>query len=248
VGNPVVHFDVNGPDPEATATFYAELFGWQPEPIPDQGYWLIHTHSPRGIDGGFGRTAPGTPPYVTFYVEAEDLPAVLDRAESLGGKTISPVVEIPNMVTFAEFADPEGNVIGLIESAQGEGEPHAVVAVESPRVEWFEVLGADPPGLWQFYRDLFDWRIKEPQSEGLAYGEVDTGAGRGISGGIGSSPDGQSHVNLYVGVEDPQEYLDRAERLGGGTLMPPTTMADQTTIALFQDPQGTAFGVFNAIG
>ena len=25
-----------------------------------------------------------------------------------------PVTEIPNMVTFAQFADPEGNVVGIV--------------------------------------------------------------------------------------------------------------------------------------
>jgi predicted enzyme related to lactoylglutathione lyase len=28
-----------------------------------------------------------------------------------------PVTEIPNMVTFAQFADPQGNVVGLVKSA-----------------------------------------------------------------------------------------------------------------------------------
>ena len=36
----------------------------------------------------------------------------------LGGKTVVPETEIPNMVTFALFADPEGNVVGLVKSEQ----------------------------------------------------------------------------------------------------------------------------------
>jgi predicted enzyme related to lactoylglutathione lyase len=27
---------------------------------------------------------------------------------------VVPVTEIPNMVTFAQFADPQGNVVGLV--------------------------------------------------------------------------------------------------------------------------------------
>jgi len=37
---------------------------------------------------------------------------VLDKAEQLGGKTIMPVTELPQ-VTIALFADPEGHVVGL---------------------------------------------------------------------------------------------------------------------------------------
>ena len=44
----------------------------------------------------------------------DDLQAYLDRAESLGGKTLMPPTEIPGIVTLAMFADPEGNVTGMI--------------------------------------------------------------------------------------------------------------------------------------
>jgi predicted enzyme related to lactoylglutathione lyase len=45
----------------------------------------------------------------------------LRKAERLGGKTVMPPTEIPNMVTFAMFADPDGNVIGLVKAEP----PHA---------------------------------------------------------------------------------------------------------------------------
>jgi predicted enzyme related to lactoylglutathione lyase len=35
---------------------------------------------------------------------------------SLGGKTIVPPTEIPNVVTFALFSDPDGNMVGLVKS------------------------------------------------------------------------------------------------------------------------------------
>jgi predicted enzyme related to lactoylglutathione lyase len=38
----------------------------------------------------------------------------LKKIESLGGKTVVPTTEIPNMVTFALFKDPEGNMVGLV--------------------------------------------------------------------------------------------------------------------------------------
>ena len=37
---------------------------------------------------------------------------MLDKAEALGGKTIMPVTELPQ-VTIALLADPEGHVIGI---------------------------------------------------------------------------------------------------------------------------------------
>lgn len=48
------------------------------------------------------------------YVQVDDPQAYLDKVESLGGKTVVPVTEIPNMVTFALFTDPEGHMVGLV--------------------------------------------------------------------------------------------------------------------------------------
>jgi predicted enzyme related to lactoylglutathione lyase len=61
-----------------------------------------------GISGGDGQTTG-----VTFYVEVDDPQAYLDKIESEGGKTVMPVTEVPGMVIFAQFADPEGNVVGI---------------------------------------------------------------------------------------------------------------------------------------
>ena len=49
---------------------------------------------------------------------------------------------------------------------------------------------------------------------------ISTGLG-GIGGGIGPSPEGVNRVTFYVDVDDLQAYLDKAERLGGKTVMPP---------------------------
>jgi predicted enzyme related to lactoylglutathione lyase len=50
--------------------------------------------------------------WASLLVSVEDPQAALDRAEELGGRTIMPVTELPQ-VTIALFADPEGHVIGL---------------------------------------------------------------------------------------------------------------------------------------
>jgi uncharacterized protein len=74
--------------------------------------------STAGIGGGIGQTENGNGDHLTFYVEADDLQAMLDKAEKLGGHTVMPVTEIPGAVTMALFSDPEGHVIGLVKSAQ----------------------------------------------------------------------------------------------------------------------------------
>jgi uncharacterized protein len=243
VGNPVVHFEVNGPQGADVAKFYSELFGWDVQTVPEMNYATVDTRAGSGINGGFGQTREGQPAYVTFYAAADDLQAVLDRAESLGAKTVVPVTEVPNVVTFAQFTDPEGNIIGVVTGDDPEGQG-AVSQGDNPGVGWFEVLGEDPKALWTFYGELFGWTVKDVSGGGFVYGEADPQSDRGISGGIGSSPQGIPMVNLYAAVDDLQKYIERAESLGGKTIMPPTEVSQRTSVALFQDPQGTSFGLF----
>jgi predicted enzyme related to lactoylglutathione lyase len=111
MAHPVVHFEVSGSNLDKLQSFYSELFGWKTQKVPgDMPYAMVEKEG-DGIGGGIGQ-APDGNGHVTFYVGADDPQAVLDKAEQLGGKTIMPVTELPE-VTIALFADPEGHVVGL---------------------------------------------------------------------------------------------------------------------------------------
>ena len=111
MANPVVHFEVVGRDLAKLRSFYGDLFGWKTQLNPEMNYAGVEKEG-DGIWGGIGQSQDGGPGHVTFYVSADDPQAVLDKAESLGGKTIMPVTELPK-VTIALLADPEGHVIGI---------------------------------------------------------------------------------------------------------------------------------------
>ena len=99
---------------EHLSTHYAKLFDWKIDANNPMDYGLVETGGEGGIDGGIMATEGDTPPYLTFYVQVDDLQAYLDKAESLGGQTVVPPTPIPNVGSFAHFRDPAGNVIGLI--------------------------------------------------------------------------------------------------------------------------------------
>ena len=114
MASPVIHFEVTGKDGEALKSFYEQLFGWKTQGMPDMGYWIVEKEG-EGIGGGIGTSQEG-PGQVTFYVAVDDIQGALDQAEALGGKTVLPVMTIPNTVTLALFSDPEGHVVGLVAS------------------------------------------------------------------------------------------------------------------------------------
>ncbi len=109
--NPVVHFEIGCRESARTQKFFADLFGWKIEPMGPAV--MISTGSDEGIAGHI--TALGHEPhhYVLIYVEVDDIQAHLDKAESLGGKTVVPPTEVPGMGHFAWLSDLDGNTIGL---------------------------------------------------------------------------------------------------------------------------------------
>jgi len=112
--NPVVHFEILGKDGEATQEFYSKLFEWELNIDNPANYGMVTGPESGGIGGGIGPAPEGSPGHVTFYVEVDDLQAYLDKAESLGGKTIAPPMDVPGGVSLALFADKEGNTVGLV--------------------------------------------------------------------------------------------------------------------------------------
>lgn len=112
-------------------------------------------------------------------------------------------------------------------------------------VTWFEIIGKDSAGLQKFYRDVFGWKLTPPVAEMGFYSMLEEhGAGQpGAGGGIG---EGDARVTVYVEVDDPQAYVDRASRAGANVLMPVTTITPTTTIAMLLDPAGNTFGVMKA--
>jgi predicted enzyme related to lactoylglutathione lyase len=112
MAHPVVHFEIGGPDASALQQYYTELFGWSIDANNPMNYGMVSAIEP-GIGGGVGPTPDGSP-HVTFYVETDDLQATLDKVEKLGGKTVMPPMDVPDGPAIAQFADPQGNVIGLV--------------------------------------------------------------------------------------------------------------------------------------
>jgi predicted enzyme related to lactoylglutathione lyase len=112
VAYPVTHFEINAQDAPATQKFYRDLFGWGIDTNNPDNYGVIDTKNEgTGINGGIGASQHGRS-WVTFYVETDDPAATLAKAERLGGRRVMEPMQSMN-VTYALFADPEGNVIGL---------------------------------------------------------------------------------------------------------------------------------------
>lgn len=119
MGAPVVHFEIGVSELSSAAPFYEALFDWAIA-RDDRGYGLVQTGSGIGIGGGLLETPDGVPPYVTVYVQVDDLDKYLIQTEELGGKRIMEPMPIEGVGSFAMVADPDGNAIGLLQPSTPE--------------------------------------------------------------------------------------------------------------------------------
>lgn len=113
MGAPVVHFEIISRNGEQLKGFYSKLFGWEINSDNEMKYGLVKQEG-KGIGGGISSPGPDGIGHVTIYAAVPDPQATLDQAVGMGATVVMPVTEIPNMVTFALFTDPDGNKIGII--------------------------------------------------------------------------------------------------------------------------------------
>jgi hypothetical protein len=106
----------------------------------------------------------------------------------------------------------------------------------------FELMGKDAVALQKFYADTFGWKLSPPMAEFGNYSLLDN-EGKGIGGGIG---EGDPRVTVYIEVDDPQAYMDKAVKAGATMLMSVITIMEGTTIAMFSDPAGNVTGLLKA--
>ncbi len=109
---------LNTPDPEAAASFYADLFGWAVTQVTrePQAYWGIENGG--SLNGGVMALPPGTPapPYWLVYFTAPDLDAAADVIAREGGAIVLPATPIQSgRILVAR--DPQGAHFALFEGA-----------------------------------------------------------------------------------------------------------------------------------
>ena len=134
MGQPVVHFEITGKDPEGLQRYYGALFGWEydtsgpvSDAVSDHGsYGFVErytTDDGTGIRGGVGG-GPGYPGHVIFYVGVPDVGAALAKAEELGGtRVLGPVRSPGTGLVIGNFTDPDGHLVGVAGSAADDEDP-----------------------------------------------------------------------------------------------------------------------------
>jgi predicted enzyme related to lactoylglutathione lyase len=112
---------------------------------------------------------------------------------------------------------------------------------------WNELLTSDEAGATKFYSKVFGWRTGDFPGGGMKY-TLWKNHGQGV-GGLMKRPSEDIPPPWlgYVTVADVDATARKAAEAGGRVLMEPFDVPTVGRIAVFQDPQGAALGIFQPL-
>jgi uncharacterized protein len=114
---------------------------------------------------------------------------------------------------------------------------------------WVDTTQPDPDAAVAFYRGLFGWDLQDtmpPGSEGKYF--IARLGGRDVAA-VGSQPQGAAAGatwNTYIWVQSADEAAAKVRAAGGRAVTDPFDAADAGRMAVFTDPEGAAFCVWQA--
>jgi predicted enzyme related to lactoylglutathione lyase len=114
---------------------------------------------------------------------------------------------------------------------------------------WIDTNQPDPEAAVAFYRGLFGWEFEDVMPAGSEARYFIARLGGGDVAAVGSIPEGAPQMaawNTYIWVESADATASKVLEAGGKTLMEPFDVMDAGRKAVFADPEGAAFCVWQA--
>jgi uncharacterized protein len=114
---------------------------------------------------------------------------------------------------------------------------------------WVDTSQPDPDAAVAFYRDLFGWEFEDVMpagSEGKYFVARIRGGEVAAVGSIPEAAPPAAMWNTYVWVESADETASKVRDAGGSMVMEPFDVMDAGRMAVFTDPDGAMFCVWQA--
>ena len=114
---------------------------------------------------------------------------------------------------------------------------------------WVDTTQPDPEAAVAFYGDLFGWEFEDRMPAGSPGRYYVARLRGGDVAAVGSQPEGTPPMavwNTYVWVADADETAAKVRAAGGKVLTEPFDVGDAGRMAVFADPDGAVFCVWQA--
>jgi predicted enzyme related to lactoylglutathione lyase len=114
---------------------------------------------------------------------------------------------------------------------------------------WADTTQPDPKSALAFYSGLFGWEFEDAMPSGSPVSYFIARLRGGDVAAVGPQPEGAPPAavwNTYVAVDSADEAAARVLAAGGRVVMEPFDVSDAGRMAVFTDPEGAAFSVWQA--
>ena len=120
-----------------------------------------------------------------------------------------------------------------------------VVTTTRAKPSWVDLMVPDPEAARAFYSGLFGWVAEpnpDPQFGGYAVAQLD---GKDVAGiGPLMAEGAPAMWTVYIGTPDADATAAKVTAAGGRVIAPPMQVGPAGRMAVFQDPSGAVFGVW----
>jgi uncharacterized protein len=233
--------DLTTSDSAGAKDFYGRLLGWDYEDneLPEGA----GVYSMCKVDGDYvAAISPATdqfPPHWNSYVTVASADDAAARAKELGANLIEEPFDVMEAGRMALFQDPTGAALCVWEPRQAIGAQR----VNDPGcLTWNELHTPDPAAALEFYTGLFGWNSEAMDTQGgPSYSIIKVG--ERSNGGVMDAQEGVPPNWLpYFTVESRDRSADEAKELGAQEFA--RMEMGPGKFAIFADPQGAAFAIF----
>jgi predicted enzyme related to lactoylglutathione lyase len=256
--------DTSQRDPDAAASFYGGLFGWEFEdamPPGSEARYLIARLRGRqvaAISSAMGDAA--APPVWSTYVWVESADETAAKVREAGGTALMGPLDVFDAGRMAVFADREGAVFSVWQARSHRG---AQIVNEPGALNFNGLETRDLVGAAAFYNAVFGWRTfelpagkawtlpgygdyLEELTPGLRARTAEFGA-PGFEDVVatinpipGDQTDTPARWSVTFSTDDADAAAERASDLGGEVVVPPFD-APFVRMAVLHDPGGASF-------
>lgn len=247
----IIWHDLLTDTPAATRAFYAGLFGWEFEPLDGVNYTLIK-HQGELIGGMVDQNLLPTEADISQWVvlfSVSDVELATRRLREAGGTVFTPPTSLGERGTIAVVADPQGAVLALLETRDGDP-PDTDGPPPAGRFLWDELWTGEVDTAARFYTELVSLSSQsfrlETGGESIEYRIL--AAGERPRAGVRSRPaqDMDPRWVSYLRVADEAQMtaiLARVDSLGGQVLVPATARPEGGLVAIITGPSGAGIAL-----
>jgi len=226
-------------DIEAARRFYGGLFGWKFEKsAPREGHPYVLAKLDRRYAGGLLQIARPArdQQYARWlgYMTVSNIDTALSTTYSDGGGVIETTRNLGEVGKAAAIKDPEGAVLGLIETRM---KTQGLILTEAPgAIVWNELLATNLRSAAAFYSKLATYTATTIQRRGGEYTLLESNSLK--QAGLMQNPFDQTDPAWlsYFAVSDLEASVSRVRELGGTVILAPSAELREGTIALVLDP------------